>query len=177
MENKKMDKAVFLDRDGVLIKLIDRGARGKTPPWNEQELEFFPGIMEFLQKLKENNFKLFVVSNQPDVVSGEMDRNFLTYIDSILYSIYKVDFVFSAQDRGSKYYKPNPWMIKELVNSYQIDLLPSWMIGDTWRDAVCARLSKIGYIHIGHEDPIAKCDYKVFDLPTAVDIILDNDIF
>ena len=64
-----MNKAVFLDRDGVINRAIVR--EGKPyPPMALNELEILPGVYEALAVLKKANYKLIVVTNQPDVAAA-----------------------------------------------------------------------------------------------------------
>ena len=65
-----MRKAVFLDRDGVLNKAIVK--LGKPyPPENLNELEIIRGVKEAVLLLKQHDFLLIVVTNQPDVARGK----------------------------------------------------------------------------------------------------------
>jgi histidinol phosphatase-like enzyme len=50
-----MNKAVFLDRDGVINRAIVR--EGKPyPPLSLEELEILPGVREALKKLHDYNY-------------------------------------------------------------------------------------------------------------------------
>lgn len=165
-----MNKAIFCDRDGVITKLVDRGLR-KTAPWEESEVVFYPKINESVGEAHEMGYSFHVISNQPDLQSGELSVDLLTYIDSILRNDFNIDSVNYSFDRGSWNYKPNPGMVLDVANRYDINLQASWLIGDTWKDCVCAKLAKVKYIHVGPEDPIGDYLYKVEDLWTAVDMI------
>src|SRR3989344_5296714 len=52
-----MDKAIFLDRDGVLIK------NEKEHVHKIEDFELYPDVVNGLRELKD--YKLFVVTNQP----------------------------------------------------------------------------------------------------------------
>ena len=65
-----MNKAIFLDRDGVInqVNLVD----GKPhPPKDLSELIVLPKVAEALQLLKDAGYLLIVITNQPDVVRGK----------------------------------------------------------------------------------------------------------
>ena len=66
-------KAVFLDRDGVLNRVIVRDGK-PYPPASLDELEILPDVPEALAALKECGFLLLVVTNQPDVARGAQQR-------------------------------------------------------------------------------------------------------
>ncbi len=63
------NKAVFLDRDGVINRALVRN-RKPYPPDTLQDLEILPDVPEALNLLKESGFLLIVVTNQPDVGRG-----------------------------------------------------------------------------------------------------------
>jgi len=54
-----MKKAIFLDRDGVLISNTDH-----YYIWKQDQLEYVDGVFRNLQMLTERGFLLFIVSNQ-----------------------------------------------------------------------------------------------------------------
>ena len=62
-------RAVFLDRDGVLNRVVVRNGR-PYPPASVDELEIMPGVAEALRDLKAAGFHLIVATNQPDVARG-----------------------------------------------------------------------------------------------------------
>ncbi len=86
-------KAVFLDRDGVINKAIVINGR-PYPPKSINELEILPGVEEGIKRLKQNEYKIFVVTNQPDVARGTaliqtiqemnsfIEKKFHTYTDT-----------------------------------------------------------------------------------------------
>jgi len=67
-----MKKAVFLDRDGVLNKLVLNPATGEfEPPHSAEDLVLFPDVIESLRIIQDAGFELFLVSNQPDYAKGK----------------------------------------------------------------------------------------------------------
>ena len=62
-------RAVFFDRDGVLVRAVVR--EGKPyPPASAEEMEVFPEAAGVLERLKRRGYLLVVVTNQPDVARG-----------------------------------------------------------------------------------------------------------
>jgi D-glycero-D-manno-heptose 1,7-bisphosphate phosphatase len=173
-----MNKAIYLDRDGVINPLIWRGNRGWTPPWNISEFSVFPWVQESIKYLKNSNYKVFVVSNQPDVYSSEMPWEFTGTINQILLDNLGIDDIMTCHQRGHYNYKPNPGMLITLRDAHNIDVEESWMVGDTWKDAVAAHIAHVNYIHVGMEDPISSYVFANVDtLEQAVPIILDPEDF
>ncbi len=67
-----MNKAVFLDRDGVINKLVyNRLTQEFESPHFEGDLELYPGTLQALKQLKEMGYLLFLVSNQPSYAKGK----------------------------------------------------------------------------------------------------------
>ena len=61
-----MNKAVFLDRDGVINKPIIIDGKSYAPRLLK-DFKIFPRVKSDVKKLRNNGFKVFVISNQPDI--------------------------------------------------------------------------------------------------------------
>ena len=61
-----MNKAVFLDRDGVINKPIVIDGKSYAPRLLE-DFKIFPKVKSDVKKLKNKGFKVFVITNQPDI--------------------------------------------------------------------------------------------------------------
>ena len=76
-----MHKAIFLDRDGVLIK------NEKEQVHKIEDFELYPDVVNGLRDLKD--YKLFVVTNQPGPAKGiytkEQSKEFNNYMKKELY--------------------------------------------------------------------------------------------
>ena len=68
-----MTRAVFLDRDGVLNKALQRNGK-PYPPDTLEELQILPGVGQALKQLAAAHFLRIVVTNQPDVARGTQSR-------------------------------------------------------------------------------------------------------
>ena len=64
-------KALFLDRDGVIIDVVFEGGWLMTCR-SVEEVRVIIGVKEALDKLKAMGYLLIVVTNQPNVARGEM---------------------------------------------------------------------------------------------------------
>jgi D-glycero-D-manno-heptose 1,7-bisphosphate phosphatase len=69
-----MQKAVFLDRDGVINRAVMRDGK-PYPPANLAALEILPGVGGAMQSLHNAGWLLIVVTNQPDVARGTTSRS------------------------------------------------------------------------------------------------------
>jgi len=163
-----MNKAVFLDRDGVL---------NRKPPEGEyvtrwEELELLPGVAEATASLVKAGFLVIVVSNQRCVSKGLLTVHEL---DSIHQSMRHelaaaggtiTDIYYCPHDTqppcGCR--KPAPGMLLTAAREHEVDLPGSWMIGDSDADveagkkAGCrtARILKIGETAQGGADLFAQ---------------------
>ena len=72
-------KAVFLDRDGILNKVVFRnGTLGS--PRTLKEFHLCEEVPHVLKRLRQLGYRLFVVSNQPDVSRGLLEKHILDFM-------------------------------------------------------------------------------------------------
>jgi D-glycero-D-manno-heptose 1,7-bisphosphate phosphatase len=131
-----VNRAVFLDRDGVLNEVILRGGR-PYPPASAQELVVVPGAPAALRRLKDTGFLLVVVTNQPDVARGTQTRQAVETIHIAISAVLPIDAFFvcwhdDPDDCPCR--KPKPGLLLEAAERFSIDLRQSYLIGDRWRD-------------------------------------------
>jgi D-glycero-D-manno-heptose 1,7-bisphosphate phosphatase len=170
-------RTVFLDRDGVINKTVFRDGR-PTSPRNLAEFEIDDGVEESLTRLRAAGFKLFVVTNQPDVARGLMPLESLRLMTEMIVATFAVDEVrvcpHDDRDRcGCR--KPKPGMLLELARKHGVDLGESYLIGDSWKDTSAA--SAAGCRSIILDRPYNQgdlSDYRVANLGEAVELILDG---
>ncbi len=67
------NRAVFLDRDGVLNRSLVRDGK-PYPPSTPDEFEIYPEVPDACAELKKAGFLLVVVTNQPDVGRGTQNQ-------------------------------------------------------------------------------------------------------
>lgn len=143
----KLEKAVFLDRDGVLN--LDKGYVFRT-----EDLEILPDVVTTLTELKKRGFLLIVVTNQSGVARGYYDlssvHTFHKYlaaeivaaggpvIDGFYICPHHPDGIISPFNTDCECRKPKPGMLLRAAAEHNIDLNSSWMIGDKDSDAECA---------------------------------------
>lgn len=169
-------RAVFLDRDGVLNRAIVRDGK-PYPPSSVGELQILPGVPEALRRLKAAGFVLIVVSNQPDVARGATRRETVEAINVALAGSLPVDeFVMCYHDSGDgcRCRKPRPGMIIDAAGRWRIDLPASFMVGDRWRDveAGLAAGCKTIFIDYGYSEKQPEhADLRVGSLSEALGFI------
>ncbi len=128
------EKAIFLDRDGTLMKDV----RYCSKPGDVELLE---GVGKLLPKLKEAGFKIIIVTNQSGI-----GRGYFTEEDfwSVQHELEKqlgpgvIDATYLCADtpaNASERRKPNPGMLLEAARELGIDLKSSYMVGNKASDA------------------------------------------
>jgi len=137
------NKAVFLDRDGVINKYP--GDTRYVTSW--KEFRFLPRAKSAIAKLHKNNFKLFIISNQAGVGKGvfskrDLDlvtKNMLKGIRSAEGEIEAVYYCTHRQEENCACRKPKSGLIDMVKEKYPVDIKSSFFIGDTIRDVITAK--------------------------------------
>ncbi|MEM4216722.1 MAG: HAD family hydrolase [Candidatus Methanomethylicaceae archaeon] len=172
-----MRAAVFLDRDGVLIRAIVCDGK-PCPPSSLTELEILPGVPEACNMLHQAGFLLIVVSNQPDVARGTQQREVVEAINHVLRSQLPLDDILVCyHDDGDHCLcrKPEPGLLLQAAQDWDIDLTASFMVGDRWRDIEAGRRAGCRTIFIDRDYAEKKpdCpDHRVTSLVEAAAWIL-----
>jgi D-glycero-D-manno-heptose 1,7-bisphosphate phosphatase len=138
-----MNKAVFLDRDGV----INRKAPGNGYITRWEDVEFLPGVARAIGLLNRAGFRVIVVSNQRCVAKGlvtlpELDeihrrmREVLAsqqaVVDAVYYCPHELEPPCPCR-------KPRPGLLLNAAREHAIVLAESWMIGDSEGDVEAGR--------------------------------------
>ena len=180
-----MQRAVFLDRDGVLIE-------EKNYLHRVEDVVIFPGAPAALKRLQDAGFKLFIVSNQSGVGRGYFT---LAEVDKINAHVaqefarhgvtfQKIYIAPEAPDQPSRGRKPSPQFLLDARDEFDVDLAQSYMIGDKLIDLECgwnagvqrSILVRTGYgaeqerLHAARVGDAVVAD----DLPAAIEWILNR---
>jgi len=175
-------KAVFLDRDGVLNRALERDGK-PYPPSSIAEFEVLPGVPEACQKLKAAGFLLVVATNQPDVGRGTLPQSVVEEIHAHLCATLPMTASKCAPIRArarpiAVVASPGPGMLRRAAQALGIDLRRSWMVGDRWRDIDCGHAAgcKTILIDYGYDEALRQPpDFRVRDLLEGAEIILHAD--
>lgn len=147
-----MNKAVFLDRDGVIINNRDH-----YYIWKADQMEFVDGIFENLRLLQQKGYWLFIVSNQGGISRGLYTKEDLVKLHEQLldilghHQIRLQEIVFCPhhpEHEKCLCRKPASLMIDKLLAKYELSKTDSVMIGDSESDMQAARMAGIRGIKI-----------------------------
>lgn len=148
---RNINKALFLDRDGVIN--IDTGH-----VYRVSEFKFQEGIFDLCKLALRYNYLIIIVTNQAGIARGlygESDFHILTKwmlaefnrkeidIANVYYCPYHPTAGVGLYKRYSYDRKPNPGMIVSASIDFQIDLKASIMIGDNESDILAAHSAGI----------------------------------
>lgn len=133
-----MNAAVFLDRDGTIIKEKDYLR-------DPAQVEVHPGAPAALRRISEAGFKLFIVTNQSGVGRGYFTLEDVDKVNTHLTREFarngvrfeKIYFAPEAPDQPSRGRKPSPQFLMDARDEFGIDLASSYMIGDKLIDVQC----------------------------------------
>ena len=149
---KKIKKACFLDRDGVLNE--DIGYLHKC-----EDFKWIDGAVEAIKLLKKNNFLVIVITNQSGISRGYYTSKDVTNLHEWMNKILKKegiqinDFFFSEDlpnNNPESRRKPSPKMINEAVEKYNLDKTRCFMVGDKKTDLIAAKNASIkGFLFKG----------------------------
>ena len=131
-----MSKAVFLDRDGVVNKAFVVNGLPK-PPRTIREVEILPGVQRAVSILRQLNFEIVIVTNQPDAARGLVTVESVVEINDYLkleLGIAHVYTCFHDDTDECNCRKPQPGLILRAAKDLAIDLSASSLVGDRWRD-------------------------------------------
>ncbi len=169
-----MQKAVFLDRDGVIND-------NKRPVNRPEELILYPKAGEAIRLLNDAGYKVFVVTNQGGVGLGYLSEKDLDEIHAKMEEDLKAANAHVQEIRacthkpkeGCVCRKPDAGMILELADKHSIDLQHSYMVGDRITDIQAGEKAGAQTIFIGNESVDA--DFNTDSLYEAVQWILERE--
>lgn len=162
-------KAIFLDRDGVINKLVMRDGKGRAP-YTLEDFELFPGVVEACQKLKEAGFLTIIVTNQPDVARGWVGEDRVHLINDKIKELLPIDDIkicFHTEKDGCDCRKPMAGMLLSSALEWEIDLGSSYMLGDRYGDILAGVTAGCKTFLVGEGDAqgaYPSPDYKVTSL-------------
>ena len=131
-------RAVFLDRDGVLIEEREYLHR-------VEDVVFTRGVFGGLKRLADAGFRLIIVTNQSGVGRGyytmadvdNVHAHIIADLKKHGVTIQKIYIAPEAPDQPSRARKPSPQFLFDARDEFGIDLANSFIVGDKWIDLEC----------------------------------------
>ena len=142
-----MGKAVFLDKDGTIVKdMVHNVAIDK--------MQLMPGVESGLKLLSRNGYKIFVITNQPGVAHGYFSEDAVItngyHLGSMMLSMgvplsgfyycpHHPKGVVKQYATDCLCRKPEPGLIIRAAHEHNIAINDSWFVGDILDDVEAGR--------------------------------------
>ncbi|MFA6029801.1 MAG: HAD-IIIA family hydrolase [Elusimicrobiota bacterium] len=149
------EKAVFLDRDGILNELVEYADTGEhESPRTVADLRMIDAAVEPLKLLQSRGYALFIISNQPSHAKGkttledlkavglEVEKRLLAAgvkLTESFYCYHHPQGVVPALSGPCECRKPLPHFILKACEERFLVARKSWMLGDQDMDVDCGR--------------------------------------
>lgn len=146
-----MNKAVFLDRDGVLNHDPD------DYTYKLEETHVLDGIIPFCKQVQEKGYLIIVITNQGGIDKKVYGFDAVEAIHSYLSEEFQkegvsiTDFYYCPHHSALQKClcrKPDSLLIERAMHKYNIDPEQSYFIGDKWRDVECGQKAGVHGIKI-----------------------------
>lgn len=143
---KNKQKAIFLDRDGTINKMVGFVIK-------PEQFELIEGAAEAIKAINKSGYLAIVVTNQPVIARGDCTFEELqtihdkmetelgkvgAFVDAIYVCPHHTDKGFEGERPEYKCNcecrKPKPGLLLQAAKDFNIDLSESYMIGDSHRD-------------------------------------------
>ena len=162
-------KVIFLDRDGVINQEVGYLHKSK-------DFKFIDGTFEACKQFQSLGYKLIVVTNQSGIARGyyqEEDFHILTkWMLAQFYNrdidILDVFFCPHGPKSTCKCRKPQPGMLLEACDKYDINMEGSWIIGDKEADITAANSAGV------NNTILVKSGHSVDEMNTEAKFILES---
>ena len=184
-----MNKAIFIDKDGTLIKDIPYNVKSEL-------IELAADAAPALRLLQDKGFLLIIISNQSGVARGYFTEKDLQpvsdtitnklsaegiVINGFYYCPHHTEGTIKEYAVACDCRKPKPGLILKAAKDFSVDVSQSWMIGDILNDVEAGNAAgcQTVLINNGNETEwisgeARKPNYTVMSLLEATNIIIQN---
>jgi len=167
------NKAIFLDRDGVVNEAIVVDRKPFSPKFVE-EVKIVNGIKELLEFLSKEYF-IIIITNQPNIARKTQSQNSVNKINRYLKSQLQIDDFFvcpHSNEDNCNCRKPKTGLILQAVEKYDIDLSQSYLIGDRKSDIECGVNTgcRTIFVDYGYQERQPKSEFVVKSVKEIINI-------
>ena len=191
-----MNRAIFLDRDGVINHMVYNPEFGLVDsPANPDEFQLLPGVGEAVHQINQLGLLAIVISNQPGIAKGKFTPAVLEAItekmhrelskagarlDSVYYCLHHPQAAIDEYRVECECRKPKPGLLKQAAQELDISLEHSFFIGDGITDVLAGQSAGVKtilvssrklYVYDALAEQNANPDHIVSSLAEAVEII------
>ncbi|TSC58307.1 MAG: phosphatase [Parcubacteria group bacterium Greene0416_79] len=166
----KKKRAVFFDRDGVILKAVVEDGTPR-PPYSIAEYREksgrMPSAREAVEEVRRLGFLAILASNQPDIRYGKISKEEWQWIQDQIKDIPFDDIFicFHGREDICECKKPKPGMLLEAAKKWNIALPESFLVGDTADDVIAAaRAGSRSILFRAEYNASVGADYKISEL-------------
>jgi len=147
--------ALFLDRDGVIN--VEKNYLHKI-----EDFEFIEGIFELCKKYEALGYAIVIVTNQSGIARGYYSEEDFEILTSWMLKRFKSEGIMIRAVYHCPHHpdisgtcscrKPEPGMILDAAQKYDLDLKSSLLVGDSERDITAAHRAGISETYLFSEE-------------------------
>ena len=148
LKKPKAPNTLFLDRDGVLNKVVMRSSEISSPR-NIKELEIFKDIEALINKEIIGKWNLVIITNQPDLSRKLIDLSFIEKTNDLIQSQIPINCIYICPHQSESHCicrKPKIGMIKQFRKDYPKINGKELFIGDRQSDKECAIRANVSFV-------------------------------
>lgn len=151
-----MNKAVFLDRDGVIN--VERGYTHRL-----EDFVILPDVIEVLQLLQKRGYLLVVVTNQSGVAKGLYTQSDVEMVHSYMLNEFTKNGIVLSEIYYCLHHpdvsncicrKPDSLFVEKALARFNIEKSKSYFIGDKERDVEAGEKAGVTGILIEANSPL-----------------------
>jgi D,D-heptose 1,7-bisphosphate phosphatase len=174
------NKAVFLDRDGTIARDVHYCRR-------PEDFKLFKDVPISIKKLNENGYKTVLITNQSGIARGYFTENTLSrihqkMIDELAAAGATIDAIYYCPhhpDQHCDCRKPGTALFRKAAKDLDIDLVSSYMIGDTEKDINAGKKAGCTTVLVTtgpktENEAIDRSDYSANSFKNAIHWILSK---
>tara|TARA_B100000315_G_scaffold74721_1_gene68422 strand:+ start:2104 stop:2700 length:597 start_codon:yes stop_codon:yes gene_type:complete len=170
-----MNKAVFLDRDGVINEIVfHEDVEVLDSPFNIQQVRILEGVFSAVTTFNQLGYKVLVVTNQPGAAKGKVSLARIHEVNQHIVNLAsksgaQIDQVYCcphhpigtpggdpALIKPCKCRKPGTGLLLAGIDEHKIDINLSYMVGDSISDIQAGKAVGLTTILVGG----LKCDAR-----------------
>tara|TARA_B110000008_G_scaffold264630_1_gene289061 strand:- start:1639 stop:2178 length:540 start_codon:yes stop_codon:yes gene_type:complete len=171
MDSRMLQKAIFLDRDGVINKELNY-------VFKIQHFVFIKGVFETCKYLINLGYKIIIITNQSGIARGYYSEQDFELLTNWMKNEFKKNGIIILDvihcphlpEANCQCRKPKPGMLINARDKHGIDMDSSWLIGDKEDDIVAANHSNIS------NTILVKSGHKINQNLSKAKYILDSII-
>jgi len=159
-----LNKAVFLDRDGVINPPVYNPVTAEyESPHYVEDYSVYPVVLKALKILSDYGYFLFVVSNQPSYAKGKIPLDNIQAVERVLsdyldennvrikkyyYCYHHPDGVVAGYSGHCKCRKPGTLFLEDAIEQFTLDAENCWFIGDRDTDVACGKAMRMRTVQV-----------------------------